>query len=140
MSIQTFRHRDSEILKSMPNPGGAIEMMIDVPELTFLGDRSQPDFGSFRIWFYPDDLVIELKSLKQYVYQYRNLLVSYERIANCIYDDLLSRFAPARLRLEFAFRPRGGISSRIVIDSDWAVRGGSDKLWSTERREILNYT
>lgn len=140
MSHATFRHRDSEILKPMPNPGGAIEVVIDVPELTFLGDKEQPDFGSFRIWFYPDEMVIELKSLKQYIYQYRNLLVSYERIANCIFDDLLSSFEPARLRLEFAFRPRGGISSKITIDSDWAVRGGSDKLWSTERREVINYT
>lgn len=139
MGRATFKHRDSGILKSMPNPGGAIEMVIDVPELTFLGDKEQPDFGSFRIWFYPDSTVIELKSLKLYIYQYRNLFVSYERIANCIFDDLLSSFDPARLRLEFAFRPRGGISSKITIDSDWAVRGGKDNFWRAEHREVFNY-
>ncbi len=136
MGHATFSHRDTEILKSMPNPGGAIEMVIDVPELTFLGDREQPDFGSFRIWFYPGDMVIELKSLKQYIYQYRNLLVSYERLVNCVFDDLLSVFTPARLRLEFTFRPRGGIASSITVDSDWAVRGGGDQLWRSERREV----
>ena len=138
MKNWTFRERDSKILKSMPNPGGAIEMMIDIPELTFLGDKEQPDFGALRIWFYPLSAVIELKSLKHYIYQYRNLLVSYERLVNCIFDDLLSSYGPARLRLEFTFRPRGGIASSIIVDSDWAVRGGGDQLWRSERREALD--
>ena len=137
MKSPTFKDRDSAILKSMPNPGGAIEMMIDIPELTFLGDKDQPDFGALRIWFYPRTTVIELKSLKYYIYQYRNLLVSYERIVNCIFDDLNSSFKPARLRLEFTFRPRGGIASSIIVDSDWAVRGGGDQLWRSDRREAV---
>ena len=138
MKILTFRERDSKILKSLPNPGGAIEVMINIPELTFLGDKEQPDFGALRIWFYPRATVIELKSLKHYIYQYRNLLVSYERIVNCVFDDLHSVYEPDRLRLEFAFRPRGGIASSITVDSDWAVRGGEDQLWRSECRDVLD--
>ncbi len=105
-----------------------------------LGAKGQADFGVLRIWFYAQDRIIELKSLKLYLHQYRDILVSYERVIGCIYDDLISVYAPQRWRIEASFRPRGGISSTIVIDSDWGIRGGDDQVWRSERQEFLNYT
>ena len=54
-----------------------------------------------------------------------------------IYEDLMATYEPHRLRIEINFRPRGGISSHLVIDSDWAVRGGSDNLWQSQSKANL---
>ena len=72
--------------------------------------------------------VIELKSLKEYFFQFRNQVLSYERLANVVYDDLMHVYEPARLRLVMTFNPRGGMSSRLTIDSDWKVRGGEENF------------
>jgi 7-cyano-7-deazaguanine reductase len=76
--------------------------------------------------FYPDQKVIELKSLKQYVFQLRNIVVSYERLINVMYEHLKSTYEPHRLRLVMICNPRGGISSKLTIDSDWKARGGKE--------------
>ncbi len=117
------------ILKAIKNPTGkGFEVKIKNPEITFLGASNQPDFATIFITMYPSDLVIELKSLKLYFYQFRNKIISYERLINVIYDDLMSAYKPVRLRLVMEFLPRGGLSSRITIDSDWSVRGGEEKF------------
>ncbi len=134
---RTYKDRDAGLLKALPNPGGAIELRIDVPEFTILGALNQPDFGTLRLWFYPGKSIVELKSLKFYIHQYRDTLVSYERVANCIFDDIMAAYEPHRLRLEVKFRPRGGIYTSVVIDSDWAARGGGDETWPTEQRREL---
>ena len=124
---------DKSILKSIPNPvGAAYEVKVKVPELTFLGVHEQPDFATFYLTLYPGKRVIELKSLKQYVYQLRNIIVSYERLINIVYDHLMEVYEPERLRIMMVCNPRGGISSRLTIDSDWKVRGGAEKFrdWS----------
>ena len=76
---------------------------------------------------YPGELVVELKSLKEYFYQFRNKILSYERLINVIYDDLADTYKPDRLRLVMEFNARGGISSKLTIDSDWGIRGGDEK-------------
>jgi 7-cyano-7-deazaguanine reductase len=64
--------KNREILKSIPNPSrDAYEIKMKVPELTFEGVRSQPDFAHLYITFYPGDKVIELKSLKEYFFAFR---------------------------------------------------------------------
>jgi 7-cyano-7-deazaguanine reductase len=65
--------------------------------------------------------------LKIYLQQFRSKIISYERLINVIYDDLISVYEPDRLRLIMIFNPRGGISSKITIDSDWSTRGGAEK-------------
>ena len=80
------------------------------------------------ITFYPDQSVIELKSLKQYFYQFRDTRISYERIINTIYDDLMDIYSPKRIRMVMEFNVRGGISSKLTIDSDWKVRGGKEEF------------
>tara|TARA_Y100000593_G_scaffold22876_1_gene45493 strand:- start:872 stop:1291 length:420 start_codon:yes stop_codon:yes gene_type:complete len=120
---------DSSMLKSIPNPEKVkpYEVKIKQPELTFLGVYEQPDFATLYILMYPNGNVIELKSLKLYLQQYRTVIISYERILNQVYSHLFEVYKPQRLRLVLDCNPRGGISSRLTIDSDWEVLGGEDK-------------
>ena len=120
---------DGDILKSLPNPASGYEQYIDIPEFTFLGVQNQPDFGHIKIWFHGQDKTIELKSLKNYLFQYRDTIISYERAIDVMYNHLMETYDPFRLRLEIEFRPRGGISSTMTADSDWGHLGGSDQLW-----------
>jgi 7-cyano-7-deazaguanine reductase len=100
--------------------------MHECPELTFLGADMKPDFAHLTILFYPKKRVIELRSLKEYFYQFRNTVVSYERLINVIFEDLIGFYSPNRLRLIMRTNVRGGISSTLKIDSDWACRGGKE--------------
>lgn len=77
---------------------------------------------------YPAESVIEPRSLKAYLYQWRDVSVSYERFLDVVYDHIMRVYEPVRLRLVFETRPRGGISSRLTIDSDWAIRGGKEQF------------
>ncbi len=118
-----------ELLKSIPNPEKkGYEIKIKCPEITFEGVREQPDFALLYITFYPGDKVIELKSLKDYFYQLRSEIFSYERLLNVIYDDFMEAYDPARLRLVMICNARGGISSKLTVDSDWKVRGGKEEF------------
>jgi 7-cyano-7-deazaguanine reductase len=127
--VKTYKDIDSSILTSIPNPTDkAYEIKVKIPEFTFLGVKEQPDFAVIYITFYPGKSVIELKSLKQYVFQLRNIVVSYERLINIIYEDLLKAYEPSRLRVMMICNPRGGISSKLTIDSDWKIRGGQEQF------------
>ena len=119
----------SEPLKSLPNAAKGYEQFIDIPEFTFLGVHDQPDFGHIKIWYYGNEKTIELKSLKEYLYQYRDTIISYERMLDVFYKHMMEVYEPDRLRIEVAFRPRGGISSTLKVDSDWGHLGGSDTAW-----------
>jgi len=102
------------------------EIKIKSPEVTFLGVKDQPDFADLYLTFYPEEKVIELKSFKKYLHQFRNKIISYERLINVIYDDVMRTYKPNRLRIVMTCNPRGGISSRLTIDSDWEIRGGKE--------------
>ena len=134
-----FDKIDSTILRAIPNPSkGAYEVKIKIPECTFLGVHDQPDFSTLYITFYPKKKVIELKSLKHYIYQLRDIIVSYERLINIIYDHLMEVYEPERMRIVMVFNPRGGISSKLTIDSDWKVRGGEEQFkdWTGKGEDI----
>lgn len=129
MDKKLYDKIDSSILKSLPNPSPeAYETKVKIPECTFLGAQEQPDFATFYLTFYADKKIIELKSLKQYIYGLRDTVVSYERLINIFYNDLMQVYQPQRLRIVMICNPRGGISSKLTIDSDWAVRGGEEKF------------
>ena len=106
------------ILKKIENPASEpYEIEVDTPEFTFYGAKNQPDYASITITMIPGESVIELKSFKLYLQQYRNQIASYERMINVIYDDLIQVYKPKRLLIEMKFRPRGGITSKLAIDS-----------------------
>lgn len=107
-------------LLSIKNPSNQkYEIKIIVPELTFLGVKNQPDFGVLEVLMNPSEKVIELKSFKYYIYEFRNKLMSYERIINVIYDDIMAEYKPHRLVVTMTCNPRGGITSVLKIDSEW---------------------
>lgn len=122
------RWSDASLLQSIPNPAKGYEIKLENPEITFLGVKDQPDFATAYLTFYPAERVIELKSLKKYFQQFRNTVISYERLLNVIYDDLMAVYKPERLRLVMKFRARGGIRARLVKDSDWKILGGKEKF------------
>ena len=119
------RWSEPSFLQKIDNPTSkAYEIKINAPEITFIGAEAQPDFAVANITFYPDQSVIELKSLKQY-----------ERIINTIYDDLMDIYSPKRIRLVMEFNVRGGITSKLTIDSDWKIRGGKEEFNDWTRLE-----
>ena len=136
MSERTWS--DVSALKSIQNPSGmGYEIKIKNPEITFLGVKNQPDFAIAYITVYPSNHVIELKSLKKYFQQFRETVISYERLINVVYDDLMDVYDPERLRIVMEFNARGGISSKLAIDSDWKIRGGHEKYkdWMGQKDE-----
>lgn len=126
--MKTFEAVAHDALKALPHLGGAIELKHKAPELTFLGINDQPDFATLYITMYPQKSVIELKSLKEYLYQWRDVVVSYERFLDVVFEHFMTVYEPVRLRLTLETRPRGGISSKLTIDSDWAIRGGKEEF------------
>ena len=119
---------DRSLLKKIKNPEGRpYEIKIKNPEITFLGAPEQPDFATAFITFYPRKSAVELRAFKKYCYQFRDRLFSYERLINIVYDDLMAVYDPERLRIVMTFNARGGISSKLTIDSDWKIKGGEEK-------------
>ena len=66
--------------------------------------------------------------MKLYAFHLRDVVVSYERLINIFYAHVMEVYDPERLRIVMNCNPRGGISSRLTIDSDWAARGGEERF------------
>jgi len=132
MTKKTWKDADKSILKHLPSPevDRPYELKMKQPELTFMGVHEQPDFATLYVLMYPNSKIVELKSLKIYLQQYRDIIISYERLINVIFDDMMSIYEPERLRLVLDCNPRGGIMSRTTIDSDWEALGGEEKYSS----------
>ena len=79
-------------LESLPNPAAGYEQYIDIPEFTFLGVKNQPDFGHIQLWFHGKEKTIELKSLKEYLLQYRDTVISYERAIDVMYKHMMEQY------------------------------------------------
>ena len=124
-----WKDADVSLLKSLPNLDfeNQYELKMNQPELTFLGVYEQPDFATLYILMHPNGKIVELKSLKIYLQQYRDIIISYERLTNVIYDHMMEVYSQQRLRLVLDCMPRGAIMSRVTIDSDWGVMGGDEK-------------
>ena len=129
MEKKLYNEIDSSMLRSIPNPEKVkpYEVKIKQPEVTFLGVYEQPDFATLYILMYPNGKVVELKSLKLYLQQYRDVIISYERLINRVYTHMMKVYEPQRLRMVLDCNPRGGISSRLTIDNDWEALGGEEK-------------
>ena len=94
-----------------------IEIKIDQPEFTSLCPISGlPDFGSITIRYKPDDKIVELKSLKYYLLQYRNVGIFYEHVVNRILEDLVSFVRPKFMEVMGTFTPRGGITTTVRVE------------------------
>ncbi|MBX7168505.1 MAG: preQ(1) synthase [Pirellulales bacterium] len=108
-----------QMLETFDNQFPEREYTIEIvcPEFTSVCPKTgQPDFGTLTFEYVPDRRCVELKSLKLYLQQYRNEGVFYEHITNRILDDVAGVTQPRRMKLTAAFTPRGGISTRVVVE------------------------
>ncbi len=100
-----------------PNPGRDYTIQIRIPEFTCLCPKTgQPDFATLYLDYIPDDRCIELKSLKLYIWSFRNEGAFHEAVTNSILDDLVAAMHPRYLRLRAEFYVRGGIYTTVVVD------------------------
>ena len=100
-----------------PHPGRDYEVRCESPELTCICPMTgQPDFATVRIVYVPDRSIVELKSLKLYLWSYRNEGAFHEAVTNRICDDLVKLLSPRFLRLIARFFVRGGIFTSVVAE------------------------
>ncbi len=94
-----------------------IEIKIEQPEFTSLCPISGlPDFGCIMIRYKPDEKIVELKSLKYYLLQYRSVGIFYEHLVNRILEDLVSLLGPKFMEVVGTFTPRGGITTTARVE------------------------
>jgi len=114
MSAQ-FRDALETFENQYPQRDYAIEIVC--PEFTSVCPKTgQPDFGTLTFTYTPQDLCVELKSLKLYLQQFRNEGIFYEHATNRILDDLVAVLQPRRMKLTAAFTPRGGITTTVTVE------------------------
>ncbi|HEV3122790.1 MAG TPA: preQ(1) synthase [Isosphaeraceae bacterium] len=109
-----------------PHPGRDYQIVHTCPEFTALCPKTgQPDFGTIHIAYMPAAVCIELKSLKLYLFEYRNRGIFYEHAVNAILDDLVGACWPRRMKVVGQFSPRGGIATKVSAHYE-AERPGPD--------------
>ncbi len=109
--------RPSTALVTFPNPSPDRDYVIrhECPEYTALCPvTGQPDFGTIVVRYVPERLCVELKSLKLYLWSFRNEGHFFEQVTNQILDDLVAALKPRRMTVVGRFNVRGGIATRVV--------------------------
>jgi 7-cyano-7-deazaguanine reductase len=109
----------SRTLATFPNPSPRRDFLIhmEVPEFTCLCPMTgQPDFATFVIDYIPDATCVELKSLKLYMWSFRDEGVFHEGVTNRILDDLVDAARPRFMRIAAKWYVRGGIFTTVVVE------------------------
>src|SRR5579871_5469123 len=112
-------HAPTSQLETFANPSADRDYTIrmQIPEFTCLCPRTgQPDFATLDLEYVPDQLCVELKSLKLYIWSFRERGAFHEAVTNEIADHLARTLAPRFLRLSARFTVRGGIHTSIVAE------------------------
>ena len=92
-----------------------IDIQIEQPEFTSLCPMTGlPDFAKILINYTPEQYIVELKSLKYYLLQYRNIGVFYEHLINQMLDHLIEKVKPKKMTITGIFTPRGGIQTNVL--------------------------
>ena len=113
----------SRKLETFPNhnPERRYTVTLTADEFTCVCPATgQPDFATITIQYSPDQRVVESKSLKLYLWSYRNEGVFHEHVVNTICDDLVAALDPHRIQVTGAFKARGGISITVVASHEKA--------------------
>lgn len=106
---------------SNPTPERDYTIEFSCPEFTCLCPRTgQPDFATFRIRYVPDRLCVELKSLKLYLWSFRDEGHFHEAVTNRILDDLVAAISPRRMTVVGDFMVRGGIHTVVTAEHEAA--------------------
>ena len=117
--------KPTRILESFdnPNPERDYEIEFDCPEFTCLCPLTgQPDFANFRITYVPNRKCVELKSLKLYLWSFRNEGAFHEKVTNQVLDDLVAAVKPRLMEVKGKWFVRGGITTDITVsyaDEEW---------------------
>ncbi len=109
----------SKDLDTFPNPHPTRDYTIrfEVPEFTCLCPLTgQPDFAHFVIDYIPDELCVELKSLKLYFWSYRDEGAFHEDVTNRILDDIVAAVDPRWAKIEGDWNIRGGIRTVVTVE------------------------
>ena len=111
----------SKKLETFPNhdPGRRYTVTLTTDEFTCVCPATgQPDYATLTIQYIPDQAIVESKSLKLYLWSYRNEGVFHEHVVNTICDDLIAALDPHWIQVTGAFKPRGGIGITVVVAYD----------------------
>jgi 7-cyano-7-deazaguanine reductase len=125
--------KPSKLIATFPNPAPRRDYRIhmEIPEFTCLCPKTgQPDFATLVLDYVPEKRCVELKSLKLYVWSFRNEGTFHEAVTNRILNDLVKALAPRFMRLAAHFYVRGGIFTTVVAEH--AGRG-----WKAENLPAL---
>jgi 7-cyano-7-deazaguanine reductase len=118
--------KPSRRLETFPNPSPKRDYLIrhECPEYTAVCPvTGQPDFGTIIIRYVPDRLCVELKSLKLYLWSFRDEGHFFEQVTNQILEDLVRALKPRRMTVIGRFNVRGGIATRVVARFERPARG-----------------
>src|SRR5215470_9817039 len=116
-SVSVMTTTPQTVLETFPNPGGERDYTIrmTLPEFTCLCPKTgQPDFATLELEYVPDRRCVELKSLKLYIWSFRDRGAYHEAVTNEIAATLAELLAPRFLRLTARFNVRGGIYTTVV--------------------------
>ena len=117
--IRHMQTKPSQDLETFPNPRPErdFEITLECPEFTCLCPRTgQPDFATIRIRYVPAELCVELKSLKLYLWSYRDEGAFHEAVINKILDDLVRTCRPKSMTVIGDFNVRGGIHTTVTAE------------------------
>jgi len=111
-------------IETWPNQFPNYEIEIVIPEFTSVCPKTGlPDFGKLTLRYVPDKKCLELKSLKMYLLEYRNLGIFYENVVNRFLRDVVSAAKPVSATVTGEFTPRGGLQSKVT--ATWSKQRGN---------------
>ena len=100
-----------------PQPSREYTIRMNIPEFTCLCPKTgQPDFATLKLEYIPDAKCVELKSLKLYMWSFRDEGAFHEAVTNRILEDLVAATSPKFMRLTAAFWVRGGIDTTVIAE------------------------
>lgn len=114
--MTTQPSKDLETFEN-PQPERDYTIRIDIPEFTCLCPKTgQPDFATITIEYVPDQMCVELKALKLYIWSFREEGAFHEAVCNRILDDLVQATHPNFMRIRAEFNVRGGIYTTVICE------------------------
>ena len=128
--------RPSKELVAVPNPhpGRDYEVRCEAPEFTCVCPMTgQPDFATVTVTYVPGESIVELKSLKLYLWSFRDEGHYFEQVTNQILEDLVRAVSPRRMTVIGRFNVRGGISSAVVARYTRGGKGGIKRVRSARK-------
>lgn len=117
--VPAMTTKPTKLLEIFDNPNSSRDytIRIRIPEFTCLCPKTgQPDFATLLIEYVADKGCVELKSLKQYVWSFRDQGAFHEAVSNQILDDVVAACRPRFMRLRADFNVRGGIYTTVVVE------------------------